>query len=193
MSSTDGGDDDSVHEKIVLRPNLINTNVSLNQLSTLSFSNHTLSPYTRSGSLAHFAVRSGPPRPLQREEREGESRPRKARRKRTFRLGGKKAELEAPPAEERHSRPEEPASPLPPMSDSEFEFDEEDMDRYFRRATAPLGKGAPGSGPPSLLRSRASSFASGSPLKGPDMHPTHIRRRGEGVRQASGLGISMNF
>ncbi|KAL1754755.1 hypothetical protein FB107DRAFT_215099 [Schizophyllum commune] len=168
MSSTDGGDDDSVHEKIVLRPNLINTNVSLNQLSTLSFSNHTLSPYTRSGSLAHFAVRSGPPRPLQREEREGESRPRKARRKRTFRLGGKKAEPEAPPAEERHSRPEEPASPLPPMSDSEFEFDEEDMDRYFRRATAPLGKG-------------------------PDMHPTHIRRRGEGVRQASGPGISMNF
>ncbi|KAL1731405.1 hypothetical protein EV714DRAFT_271648 [Schizophyllum commune] len=140
MSSTDGGDDDSVHEKIVLRPNLINTNVSLNQLSTLSFSNHTLSPYTRSGSLAHFAVRSGPPRPLQREEREGESRPRKARRKRTFRLGGKKAEPEAPLAEERQSRPEEPASPLPPMSDSEFEFDEEDMDRYFRRATAPLGK-----------------------------------------------------
>jgi hypothetical protein len=44
--------------KIVLRPSLLNN--SIHHLSTLSHSNHTLSPYTR--SFEHFAVRSGPPR-----------------------------------------------------------------------------------------------------------------------------------
>ncbi|KAH6914799.1 mitochondrial distribution and morphology protein 34 [Coprinopsis sp. MPI-PUGE-AT-0042] len=43
---------------IVLRPSLLNN--SIHHLSTLSHSNHTLSPYTR--SFEHFAVRSGPPR-----------------------------------------------------------------------------------------------------------------------------------
>ncbi|RXW25450.1 hypothetical protein EST38_g418 [Candolleomyces aberdarensis] len=46
--------------KIVLRPSLLNN--SIHHLSTLSQSNHTLSPYTR--SVEHFAVRSGPPRAL---------------------------------------------------------------------------------------------------------------------------------
>ncbi|KAF6762032.1 mitochondrial distribution and morphology protein 34 [Ephemerocybe angulata] len=53
--STHGG-----NPKIVLRPSLLNN--SIHHLSTLSQSNHTLSPYTR--SLEHFAVRSGPPRAL---------------------------------------------------------------------------------------------------------------------------------
>ncbi|TRM67903.1 hypothetical protein BD626DRAFT_480140 [Schizophyllum amplum] len=168
LSASPPSEDDSVHEKIVLRPNL--------------------SPYTRSGSLAHFAVRSGPPRPVQREEREGEGRPRKARRKRTYRLGGKKTPQEIPPVEEEpRRRSEEPASPLPPMSDSEFEYDEEDMDRYFRRATVPKGV-TPMSGPPSFGGSRAASFTGSMPRRGPEMHPTHIRRRGESARGGLGLG-----
>ncbi|TFK72052.1 hypothetical protein BDN72DRAFT_836845 [Pluteus cervinus] len=44
-------------KKIILRPSLSN---ATHQLSTLSHSNHTLSPYTR--SLEHFTVRSVPPR-----------------------------------------------------------------------------------------------------------------------------------
>lgn len=100
--------------KIVLRPSLNN---SLSQLSTLYHSNHTLSPYTR--SMAHFAVRSGPPtRAAAASERP------KARRKRTHRLGGKKAgESVTPPAD----IPRSPPSPVPPS-----EFDASDMDRYFR-------------------------------------------------------------
>ena len=103
--------------KIVLRPLLNN---SLSQLSTLYHSNHTLSPYTR--SLAHFAVRSGPPTQVAGLSAAGE-RP-KARRKRTHRLGGKKAEeFITPPAD----IPRSPPSPVPPS-----EFDVSDMDRYFR-------------------------------------------------------------
>ena len=77
--------------KIVLRPAL---NGSVSKLSTLSHSNHTLSPYTR--TLEHFAVRSGPPRAdggagasqgkplLSAVERA--LHPVKARRKRTHRI-----------------------------------------------------------------------------------------------------------
>lgn len=54
------GSNQGGNPKIVLRPSLLNN--SIHHLSTLSQSNHTLSPYTR--SLEHFAVRSGPPRAL---------------------------------------------------------------------------------------------------------------------------------
>ena len=102
--------------KIVLRPSLNN---SLSQLSTLYHSNHTLSPYTR--SLAHFAVRSGPPTRVAGLSAAGERS--KARRKRTHRLGAKKAEELITPAD----IPRSPPSPVPPS-----EFDASDMDRYFR-------------------------------------------------------------
>ncbi|KIM91264.1 hypothetical protein PILCRDRAFT_811785 [Piloderma croceum F 1598] len=111
--------------KIVLRPSLNN---SIHQLSTLSHSNHTLSPYTR--SLEHFTVRSVPPRmpgaglSLAGPERQ----PVKARRKRTYRFGGKKAEVESTtPSLEALAAPPSPSSPIPPS-----EFDASDMDRYFR-------------------------------------------------------------
>ncbi|KAH7909401.1 hypothetical protein BJ138DRAFT_1155396 [Hygrophoropsis aurantiaca] len=100
---------------IILRPSL---NSTIHQLSTLSHSNHTLSPYTR--SLEHFTVRSVPPRgpgaPAAPE------RPTiKAKRKRTYRLGGRpKLSLPTDPS------PSSP-SPIPPS-----EFDQSDMDRYFR-------------------------------------------------------------
>ncbi|EGO02114.1 hypothetical protein SERLA73DRAFT_159161 [Serpula lacrymans var. lacrymans S7.3] len=105
--------------KIILRPSLNNT---IHKLSTLSHSNHTLSPYTR--SLEHFTVRSVPPRV---QGASGLSvayeRPTiKARRKRTYRIGGRSANKlpDVPP-------PFIPSSPSPPS-----EFDQSDVDRYFR-------------------------------------------------------------
>lgn len=105
--------------KIILRPALNN---SISQLSTLSHSNHTLSPYTR--TLEHFTVRSIPPRetttlgPVSSSERQ----PVKARRKRTHRLGSKPAK----PPDNLHD--DTPSSPGPSFS----EFDVSEMDRYFR-------------------------------------------------------------
>jgi distribution and morphology protein 34 len=106
--------------EIILRPSLNN---SIHQLSTLSHSNHTLSPYTR--SLAHFTVRSVPPKGVGSSGPAAvERQPLKARRKRIYRLGGqskdssRSTDLETPPA---------PSSPVPPS-----EFDASDMDRYFR-------------------------------------------------------------
>jgi len=105
--------------EIVLRPSLNN---SIHQLSTLSHSNHTLSPYTR--SLSHFTVRSVPPRgvgssgPSTAVERQ----PAKARRKRTYRLGGQSKD---PLTMDAEVLP--PSPPVPPS-----EFDASDMDRYFR-------------------------------------------------------------
>ncbi|KAI9000680.1 hypothetical protein BD414DRAFT_404259 [Trametes punicea] len=107
--------------KIVLRPAINN---SISQLSTLSHSNHTLSPYTR--TLEHFTVRSVPPReqhssgPASSAERQ----PVKARRKRIHHLGRKPAKPPEPPRGEESP----PSSPAPPMS----EFDASEMDRYFR-------------------------------------------------------------
>lgn len=69
---------------------IILRNQSVSQLSALSRSNQTLSPYTR--SFSHFTVRSGPPKPfisnttpLTSTTKAG---PKKARRKRIHRLGG---------------------------------------------------------------------------------------------------------
>ncbi|KAJ7437104.1 hypothetical protein B0H11DRAFT_2108503 [Mycena galericulata] len=96
---------------------------SVHALAMLSHSNHTLSPYTR--SLAHFTVRSGPPRPPVVGGGAGAAR--KGRRRRTYRIngGGK-----APPAD---------VEPLPlrttrthPGEMSPSEFDVGDMDMYFR-------------------------------------------------------------
>ena len=69
---------------------IILRNQSVTQLSALSKSNQTLSPYTR--SFSHFTVRSGPPKPLVSSttpfSRSGNKGPQKARRKRIHRLGG---------------------------------------------------------------------------------------------------------
>jgi len=112
---------------IVLRPSLNN---SIHQLSTLSHSNHTLSPYTR--PLEHFTVRSVPPRIAGAGLSLGgiERQPAKARRKRTYRLGGarKTLLLSKTPIPEVLDVLASPPSPIPLPS----EFDASDMDRYFR-------------------------------------------------------------
>lgn len=146
--------------QIVLRPGLNNT---VTQLSLLNHANHTLSPYAR--TLEHFAVRSAPPK-----ERGGvggpgsgngntilgagtavgfsagqERQPARARRKRTYRLGGKKPpvhESESSAVSKLHDRPYSPHPPpstppmasnhLPPPPLSPSDFDESDIDRYFR-------------------------------------------------------------
>ena len=108
--------------QIILRPSL---NEHIFKLSTLTHSNHTLSPFTR--TLEHFAVRSGPPKLSSTSGIGGGSSDRppqtkvKAKRKRIYRVGGKKGPEE----------PEEPPQPkFPPAPVSEF--DESDMDRYFK-------------------------------------------------------------
>ncbi|KAM6496131.1 Mitochondrial distribution and morphology protein 34 [Amanita muscaria] len=118
------------NSKIVVRPSLMNN--SIRHLSTLSHSNHTLSPYTR--SLAHFTVRSVPPRQIAHSY-SFEKQPVKAKRKRTYRLGGAKQQQQASKPEstapsERDSdvHPYHPSSSPPPSS----EFDAGDMDLYFR-------------------------------------------------------------
>ncbi|KAG9317794.1 hypothetical protein JVU11DRAFT_2015 [Chiua virens] len=117
--------------KIILRPAL---NSTLHQLSTLSSSNHTLSPYTR--SLEHFAVRSGPPRALNASgvRPPPERRPVKAKRKRTYRISGKSQshpeQAPTPDSEDAKERPPartSTSSPIPPS-----EFDASEMERYFR-------------------------------------------------------------
>ncbi|KAG5220421.1 ERMES complex [Salix suchowensis] len=77
--------------KIILKPTANNT---IHQLSTLSHSNHTLSPYVR--SLEHFTVRSVPPRDagLAGPSSSGDRQPVKARRKRMYRVGSKKKPAE---------------------------------------------------------------------------------------------------
>ena len=104
---------------IILRPSL---NEHIFKLSTLTHSNHTLSPFTR--SLEHFAVRSGPPKTSSTSgvghgpsDRPSQTKV-KAKRKRIYHVGGKK-EPEGSP---------QPKLPPAPASD----FDESDMDRYFK-------------------------------------------------------------
>ncbi|KAF9528011.1 hypothetical protein CPB83DRAFT_907169 [Crepidotus variabilis] len=120
--------------KIILRPTLNNN--SIHQLSTLSHSNHTLSPYTR--DLSHFTVRSVPPRSAGGGPHTpggltvgGERPPVRAKRKRTYRLGHSKPA----PTSLSHTTPSYPSSssPTPPS-----EFDESDMDTYFPATNRPL-------------------------------------------------------
>lgn len=140
-------------DPVILRPALNNT---ISQLSTLSHSNHTLSPYTR--SLAHFTVRSVPPRTASKEQIVGERPVVKARRKRMYRIGSEKSK--APdiqtPAKKSFMSPEQPLSPVPPS-----EFDQSDMDRYFR---SPL---------PALSQQ---SLSSPSNLPRPSSHDVRRRR-----------------
>ncbi|THH33530.1 hypothetical protein EUX98_g697 [Antrodiella citrinella] len=136
--------------KIVLKPALNN---SISKLSTLSHSNHTLSPYTR--TLEHFTVRSVPPRESHSSGSASlaERPPVKAKRKRTYRVGRKSSSQQSDPeAEKRPHRSAsvaaEPASPVPPMSD----FDASELDRYFRARDDLVPRY-------------------------PDLHPSHVRRR----------------
>ncbi|KAF9782197.1 hypothetical protein BJ322DRAFT_1111080 [Thelephora terrestris] len=105
--------------QIILRPSL---NEHIFKLSTLTHSNHTLSPFTR--PLEHFAVRSGPPKASPTSGAGGGPSDRppqtkvKAKRKRIYRVGGKKEPAEPP----QQNFPPAPAS----------DFDESDMDRYFK-------------------------------------------------------------
>lgn len=135
-----------IHEhdpKIVLRPAL---NDSISQLSTLSHSNHTLSPYTR--SVEHFTVRSVPHRPsgLSGSSASAEKQPVKARRKRTYRLGEK---TRVGSATDNPSFVATPSSPTPPS-----EFDESDMDHYFRSREDTLSRYASSPRDPSTLHRR---------------------------------------
>lgn len=88
----DYGNDSVGNPRIILRPT--SNNNSIHQLSTLSHSNHTLSPYTR--DLSHFTVRSVPPRNSNMSGQGVASsggndwQPVKAKRKRTYRIGGPK-------------------------------------------------------------------------------------------------------
>ncbi|KAG6910777.1 hypothetical protein DXG01_007665 [Tephrocybe rancida] len=109
----------SHNPKIVLRPSLNN---SIHQLSTLSHSNHTLSPYTR--NLQHFTVRSVPPRSITPAGLAALDRqPTKAKRKRIFHLGGQRS-----PSID----PEVPVVNQGTVHNSRLpEFDVSDMDRYF--------------------------------------------------------------
>jgi distribution and morphology protein 34 len=122
----DSGADSMGNPKIVLRSN--SNNSSIHQLSTLSHSNHTLSPYTR--DLSHFTVRSVPPRNLSVGGQGiggfafgvagGDRQPVKARRKRTYRISGQ--------GKEPHNDKTQDSKPalVPPP-----EFDISEMDRYF--------------------------------------------------------------
>ena len=133
--------------KIVLRPTI---NSSVSKLSTLSHSNHTLSPYTR--TLEHFTVRSVPPRETNSSGQTSiaERQPVKARRKRIHRLGGKKPAKppeRTPDVFDESAPSSPPGSPAPPS-----EFDASEMDRYFRSRDDLIPRY-------------------------PNLHPSHVRRR----------------
>ena len=124
--------------KIVLRLSL---NSSIHQLSTLSHSNHTLSPYTR--DVSHFTVRSVPPRGhghgmgFTGGQGQGfERQPVKAKRKRMYQLGksGSPVDVNHPttaalPGDSNCSSSQHNDSISPTLP---AEFDLSDMDRYFR-------------------------------------------------------------
>lgn len=137
--------------KIIIRPHLLNNHLS--HLSTLSHSNHTLSPYTR--SMQHFTVRSGPPR-FEGSSPGHEKQPIKAKRKRTYRIGGGGAGAAPPAPPEEDELPLN--SPLPNSSAAPSEFDLSDMDRYFRSYD-------------DLNQNHIVPHGS------PNMHPTHVRLR----------------
>ncbi|KAG6841856.1 hypothetical protein C0991_006264 [Blastosporella zonata] len=105
-------------------PKIVLQNNTIHQLSTLSHSYHTLSPYTR--NLQHFTVRSVPPRlstpsGLAALDRQ----PVKAKRKRIFRLGGSKTPSTEPDGDTSAGS----KGKLP--HGRAAEFDVSDMDRYF--------------------------------------------------------------
>jgi distribution and morphology protein 34 len=145
--------------QIILRPSL---NEHVFKLSTLTHSNHTLSPFTR--SLEHFAVRSGPPKaPVNSGVGDGpaDRLPQakvKAKRKRIYCVGGKKKEPEEPP---------QPKFPPAPASD----FDESDMDRYFKwRDEVDQHQQVDPNHQPSLEELSSTQFTS-------QPHPAQLRKR----------------
>jgi distribution and morphology protein 34 len=131
--------------KIILRPSLNNY---ISKLSTLSHSNHTLSPYTR--SFEHFTVRSVPPRaPLKTAGLSIASDRQfcvKAKRKRIYRVGSASKDTA------KFEKATEEPLPPPPLTPSP-DFDASDMDRYFRWRDEVV------------------------PHFPPDIHPSHLRRR----------------
>jgi mitochondrial distribution and morphology protein 34 len=106
---------DASTRRIIARPALSNP---VSQLHTLSHSNHTLSPFTR--TFQHFAVRSGPRKARTPNVAVAERQPVKAKRKRIHRLGAKKLQAPEEPTEEAN---------IPLLGG---EFDTSEMDRYFR-------------------------------------------------------------
>ncbi|KAG7097370.1 hypothetical protein E1B28_004720 [Marasmius oreades] len=152
--------------KIVLRPSFLNT--TLTKFTTLSHSNHTLSPYTR--SLEHFTVRSVPPRysgGLSGSSASLERQPVKAKRKRIFYLGGKKPAADPEPPLSTPSTSQQVESDLPSTHSTiaGSDFDMSDMDRYFRAATDIHAN--PQQPHPNL-----------APYTGsPNIHPRHFRLR----------------
>ncbi|KAF7355734.1 Mitochondrial distribution and morphology protein 34 [Mycena sanguinolenta] len=128
-------------------------------------SRNTLSPYTR--SLAHFVVRSAPPRPPVVGAGMGVAR--KGRRRRTHRINGGGAK---PPSLDTEAQlpsghalyPDEPS----PMSPSRSDFDVREMDMYFRHMDMEGDSRAEHSSPnirPSHipLRHKVSSLAMSTP------------------------------
>ncbi len=165
-----GGDSIGI-PKIILPPTTNNN--SIHQLSTLSHSNRTLSPYTR--DLSHFTVRSVPPRNLSLSGlgiagfgagvSGGDRQPVKARRKRMYRVGG---QMTAPAEiiQEMEGSISRRASPSPPS-----EFDMSEMDRYF-----PLGghegmvkPQSPPGGSDQTSRSRPQAYVSPGYFSGPEI------------------------
>ncbi|THH12246.1 hypothetical protein EW145_g121 [Phellinidium pouzarii] len=123
---SDAGDSEAEH-KIVLRPGVNN---AISQLSLLNRSNHTLSPFTR--TLEHFTIRSVPPKSLtsygSMSTGPVERQPVKAKRKRTYRLGGSATNTE----DKKLPLPPETAKELPRSpSSAASEFDVSEIDRYF--------------------------------------------------------------
>ncbi|KAF7352392.1 Mitochondrial distribution and morphology protein 34 [Mycena venus] len=139
---------------------------SIHALATLSHSNHTLSPYTR--ELAHFAVRSGPPRPPVVGAGVGVAR--KGKRRRTYRIGAK-----PPPTLETQS-PSGPAAFYPEeLSPMSAEFDVRDMDMYFRRADGDTHSRA---GSPNMhIRPLQSQSPIIRPSQSPSIRPSHMPLR----------------
>ncbi|KAJ3800388.1 hypothetical protein GGU11DRAFT_700387 [Lentinula aff. detonsa] len=160
--------------KIILRPSPLNN--TLHQLSTLSHSNHTLSPYTR--SLEHFTVRSVPPRYAGGNSGSSSSmerQPVKAKRKRTYHLGGQKAgtptSLPLPPQPpSSHFDDRNPSSSN--TNGAEFDIDVSDMDRYF-----PVNVDQKIQNPLSDSQSSQFSGPGADPFSSPNIHPHHFRLR----------------
>ncbi|KAF5392934.1 hypothetical protein D9757_001210 [Collybiopsis confluens] len=157
--------------KIILRPTPFNN--TLHQLSTLSHSNHTLSPYTR--SLEHFTVRSVPPRYIRGNSASSSAdrQPIKAKRKRTYRLGGQKGKTVSNlPLQASTDHPHRPSSPDAP--DSELDIDVSDMDRYFR-AHSDADQKNYGALAPSGQTTQLPGGV--EPFSPPNIHPHHFRLR----------------
>lgn len=120
---TESNLEDQQDDGIVVRNNTVS------QLSALSHSNQTLSPYTR--SLSHFTIRSVPPRPVQAKP---PNRAVRGRRKRMYRLGSTNPPQVAATGDVEGNLEKvlrNTSSPPPPS-----EFSDEDVDHYFRHAQA---------------------------------------------------------